>query len=654
MSIPLSVARVCIDSPLPHLDRLFDYSVPEKWQAGLTVGTRVRVAFAGRLVSAVVIELGQSSTFDGTLAPLKSVAARPSYSPESLVLAQAVARRYGGSLWDVLRLMAPPRVASVEKRPWSEEPVGRDIYARAAAQLAHMVPQSSAILPQLGERVVWEALPAAQGPSSVPSSDVLMPALAHCAQGRSAIVVVPDERALAALEERLESVGLTRWTARSGGHVAVMDHDHGPAPRYGAYMAAMLGKVSLVIGTRPSVMQPMPDLGVLVLWDESSSTYEDPHAPYPHARTVAAMRSESIGCALMMGGYGLSVDAVALVEHGWATLREADRTEARERTAAITVVTDSQRDAEGARGWHWMPGSAWRSLSTAIAHGPVAVVVPRAGYVQALACARCQAWAACTQCEGTLRIDAQGAAPVCVQCDHVHQHWHCPQCHSPRVKQVRQGVERIAEQLAQMAPDWPVQVSTGARGTLADGSVTSGLVVATPGALPAVQGGYSHVVVVGAQLPPTASLGAELAALRWWLNVAAMVRSRRESGVVTLVGELPSHVRQALVAWAPAQAARDEYQERRELLLPPVRRVVELQGEATTVQRAVAHVQSVSPGLSAEDLTVVPSPKGVMLLMTRSTTPRVVDAVRAVQRKWSREGGPELRIRVDVDMKVAA
>jgi primosomal protein N' (replication factor Y) len=49
------VAQVCVDLALPHLDRLFDYTVPEPMSASAVPGTRVRVRFAGKLVDGWVI-----------------------------------------------------------------------------------------------------------------------------------------------------------------------------------------------------------------------------------------------------------------------------------------------------------------------------------------------------------------------------------------------------------------------------------------------------------------------------------------------------------------------------------------------------------------------------------------------------------------------
>ena len=45
------VARVAVDVPLAHLDRPFDYLVPERLAAQAVPGCRVRVRFNGLLVN---------------------------------------------------------------------------------------------------------------------------------------------------------------------------------------------------------------------------------------------------------------------------------------------------------------------------------------------------------------------------------------------------------------------------------------------------------------------------------------------------------------------------------------------------------------------------------------------------------------------------
>ncbi|OMQ15425.1 hypothetical protein A7K94_0209550, partial [Modestobacter sp. VKM Ac-2676] len=104
------MARVVVDVPLAHLDRPFDYAVPDELADQVVAGCRVRVRFAGKLVDGLVLEVAGSTDHTGKLAPLaKVVSAEPVLTPEVAELARSVADRYAGTLTDVLRLALPPR-----------------------------------------------------------------------------------------------------------------------------------------------------------------------------------------------------------------------------------------------------------------------------------------------------------------------------------------------------------------------------------------------------------------------------------------------------------------------------------------------------------------------------------------------------------------
>ena len=60
------VAHIVIDSPLPHLDRVFDYAVPEKFSEIAQPGVRVRVRFAGKLTDGWLISRTDESEHPGT------------------------------------------------------------------------------------------------------------------------------------------------------------------------------------------------------------------------------------------------------------------------------------------------------------------------------------------------------------------------------------------------------------------------------------------------------------------------------------------------------------------------------------------------------------------------------------------------------------
>lgn len=110
------MARVLLDSPVPHLDREFDYLIPREMDAEAQPGVRVKVRFGHRDVTGWLIDRTEDPSTGAKLQPLRRVvSAERVLTPEVLALARVAARRYAGTTADVLRLALPPRVAKVEK-----------------------------------------------------------------------------------------------------------------------------------------------------------------------------------------------------------------------------------------------------------------------------------------------------------------------------------------------------------------------------------------------------------------------------------------------------------------------------------------------------------------------------------------------------------
>uniref|UniRef100_UPI0035709771 primosomal protein N' n=1 Tax=Virgisporangium aliadipatigenens TaxID=741659 RepID=UPI0035709771 len=130
------MARVCVDVPLAHLDRPFDYLVPAEADDAARPGVRVRVRFAGQLVSGFLLERVAESEHEGRLTFLDRVV-----SPEVVLtagvaeVARAVADRYAGTLADVLRLAVPPRHAKVEAAAPEVPSAAREVPAGASGAL---------------------------------------------------------------------------------------------------------------------------------------------------------------------------------------------------------------------------------------------------------------------------------------------------------------------------------------------------------------------------------------------------------------------------------------------------------------------------------------------------------------------------------------
>ena len=132
------VARIAVDLQLAHLDRPFDYLVPERLADQARPGVRVRVRFAGKLTDGFLIERVADSEHQGSLRYLERVVSAERVLTEEIVgLARAVADRYAGTLSDVLRLAVPQRHAATE----TETAPPRAGTAKAAQRVQDRLPR---------------------------------------------------------------------------------------------------------------------------------------------------------------------------------------------------------------------------------------------------------------------------------------------------------------------------------------------------------------------------------------------------------------------------------------------------------------------------------------------------------------------------------
>ncbi|MFE5309046.1 primosomal protein N' [Isoptericola sp. NPDC056605] len=643
----LPVARVVLDLQPAHLDRPYDYLVPAPMADDARPGVRVRARFGPQEVAGYVVERRETSDHEGRLVPLKRlVSADPVLSEPVLRLARAVADRYAGTLADVLRLAVPPRHARVEKEVLASlaEPVeeaGQDGTdgtddagdARDRPQEASDGVQSDSgapagdlavprpvrpvaagsvaawesylggeafcrhLLAGQAPRAVWTPLPGLapptdDGPAHVPhwAAGVAQAARATVAGGRRALVVAPDARDVERVVDALGEAGLD--------DVVRLLADDGPAPRYRAFLRARHGLADVVVGTRAAMFAPVPDLGLVVLWGDGEDTLAEPHAPYPHARDVLALRSDLESAAYLLASPGRTVQAQALLASGWAREIAAPRDVLRARAPRVRALTSVELAAEGPGAAARLPTAAWRAARDGLTRGPVLVQVPRTGYLPVVACARCRTAARCAACHGPLGMTRTGSAPQCSWCGRLAGGWRCEECGDTRLRAVRVGSDRTAEELGRAFAGTPVRVSASSApaGVLDRVGGEPALVVATPGAEPVADGGYAVALLLDAAVA-TAGTGLATAteALHRWLAAAALVHPARAGGQVLLVGDAAPAPTGALVRYDPGGLADRELAERRELALPPAVRVAAVSGDRGAVDAVVGRVALAGP-----------------------------------------------------------
>lgn len=643
----IAVARILLDSPVPQLDRLFDYAVPGALDADAQPGVRVKVPLrsAGRMIEGWVIERAEVEPGGRPLSEVASVVSPVPVLPASLyALARRVADRAAGSASDILRLAVPKRMVRAEKAWLAADPpevpqVDPDAATRAHALASPYPGLADAVLS--GERVAIDAPPHPTPGALRGAWADLLASLAALVlgSGRSALLVVPDHRDQTQLLDAL--------AALVPGDAIVRDDARRSGPeRYATYLRMLSAAPCIVVGNRSTVYAPAHDVGAVFVWDDGDTLLAEPLSPGVHARDAALVRQEEEHSALVFAGHTRTTDVERLVQLGWVREFPASR------RVSPRVVLSATHEAEhrGAR----VPSAAFGAAREALQHGPVLVQVARPGYSPVLVCAECRTPARCRHCSGPLRARRPGATPDCGWCGRSAPNWTCANCAGTRFRMASSGSERTADELGRAFPGIRVIVADGDH-PVASVDGRPALVIATRGAEPPAEGGYRAVILLdGDKMLMAEQLRIGESCLRWWSNAAALAAPGSPVHLVGVTGP----VARALATWTHAAYARAELADRAPLLMPPTVRVAAVDGAAASVDRALAELREAVPELGPLSvLGPVPTEDGSRALVRvdyahgRTVAEQLRASVVADAVRGRRRGpGPRTTLRVRLDV----
>lgn len=108
------IAKVVLNNKEQNIDRTFDYSVPEALKEKALVGMRVRVPFGfkNNPVEGIIVETSETSSFQKLKSIKSIIGSEPVCSPKMLEMGLWLSRKYFCTLYQAIRLMTPPGMAS--------------------------------------------------------------------------------------------------------------------------------------------------------------------------------------------------------------------------------------------------------------------------------------------------------------------------------------------------------------------------------------------------------------------------------------------------------------------------------------------------------------------------------------------------------------
>ena len=544
-----NIARVAFDSPLPQLNRLFDYSIPANLAAQISLGCVVGVTFnrSPKPVAAYVVELLEKSDFAGELSPVASVISqRQLLTPAINALARAVADRQAVALGDVLRAAIPARAVRVDKN-W-QPPSGQDLTAQLDSGEGHSQKAAAGVLVSKLARPAVVAIKGVYAPSWF--FDLLERASESTSNGESCIVCLPDfrdiDRVVSFLREQSPTLLLNVYSGEAT-----------PSERYARHLLAASGIPQIVIGARSSLYTPLPNVGEIIIWDDEDQSHFDQASPYVSSRELSLLRQRIESCNLTFLSHARSVAVQRLLEIGY--LSEV-------RQALRPRVAFSETEAR-------LDSLAYNTIREGLTRGPVLVQVAGLGQATGLYCGACNKRATCQHCGGGIWLDAQKRA-VCRICSGFNLSSRCHSCGSDERRMGRAGATRTTEELGKTFPGIRV-VESVADSAIEKIGEKPQIVVATPGVEPLASKGYAAVVILDAKI----SLGRDTLnalddSIRIWANAIALGSAESHAAIIGI----PSELGAALATWQLAEISSKELDERKSLGFPPTARVASATG----------------------------------------------------------------------------
>ena len=591
------LAKVHVDSGVYHLDKPYDYSIPDSFFNQISVGVRVQVPFNGREVEGLVAQVVEVDSIAG-LKPISKVLSAVSIaSEESLKLIEAVSTAWAAHPFDVIRSAIPPRVASVDREEWVVQPKG-SASRRSDKQYLQLPPY-------------------------VNPYRALADFIAKLSEDKSVLIIFPDTRSI-------ERFSLLRPDA------IILDSSLERSTRYRNFLRAKYSTKSLVIGSRSAIFADIPDLDTVIIFDEGSEHFYEQRSPGWNARDVGLIRSDLENLKFIAIGYSPSANLALMIEEGEMKFRS---------TKIRPSVESFQQEFQ-----ELLPGRIIPAIRSALRVGPVLVLATRKGYSQAISCSKCRNIALCS-CGA--RLFQRGATSVieCSLCERTYSDWSCSWCNAKTPYLLSRGTTRFAHEIGKALPGAKVALSEGDT-PLTDAKSFEGVVIATPGSAPYLSDGYAAVVVLdGDKLLSQSDLKAQERAEQLIFSQTGYLR---KDGRVLLVITHSHPIVGALSAWKPSLLSQRQLADRKDVLLPPFAKSVSVDipsAEASILIRGFETAKK-DGRLSANTRILGPTQlKGelqrVLLLAPLHESKLLVSLIHEYQRRRSASKKTLLAMRID-------
>jgi len=509
-----TIASVALQNVTYHIDKLYDYLVPETHVDEIQVGCRVLVPF-GKVSSereGVVLGLRQEDEVNAALKEISAVLTKaPLFTSKQIGLAEYMKGQTFCTMYDALKIMLPGgkkvsdksvKMCMLSENAFQRLEEGVKVTPRqmeafeelsrigtcSVSELCYFTGVSTSVVNQLEKKNLVEFYDKEvfrnpyESTRVLSNSEILLTDeqqnaynnLIHQYEnggGTSLLYGVTGSGKtqvyLRLIDEVSKSgrgvivmvpeIALTPQTLRLfkeryGTKVAVFHSALSNGERYDEWKRVKQGLASIVVGTRSAVFAPFENLGLIIMDEEQEHTYKSEQSPRYHARNIAKYRAAEDGALLVLASATPSFESYTAAVNGKYTLNKLINRYGNAELPNVEVIDMGKERHDGNKNEISRRLLSELMRNTDEGHQSI-ILLNRRGYNTFVACNSCGSVESCPNCSISLTYHRANDRLMCHYCGYsVPFTTKCSSCGENDVRYSGAGTQLFEEEVAKLIP----------------------------------------------------------------------------------------------------------------------------------------------------------------------------------------------------------
>lgn len=284
-------------------------------------------------------------------------------------------------------------------------------------------------------------------------TEVYFDAIAKCInQGKQVLVLLP--------EIALSDGWYRRFEKRFGMQPDVWHSDLSRKKRRETWMRIVTGRVPIIVGARSALFLPYQNLGLIIVDEEHETAYKQEEGILYQARDMAILRAYLSEIPVYLASATPSLETVENVAQGKYEVVKLTERHGGATYPDVHIIDLKENKPPSQK---WISPLLIEKMREALERGDqVMLFLNRRGYAPLLICRSCGHRFQCPNCTAWLVEHRYRKALQCHHCDfQIPMPKACPHCKAEgELAPCGPGVERIAEEVRQIFPEWTIGLLT--------------------------------------------------------------------------------------------------------------------------------------------------------------------------------------------------